>query len=222
MTQAERFFSDEEKTRISNAVRQAESKTTGEIVVRVADCSDHYHEAEIAGALFFTALLSFVSYLLLHAAPLWAFIAFFAVTFFPCKMLLKLLFTSYPQLKLHVIPTRRKEEAVYERAREVFIEQGLENTTRETGVLFYFSLFERTAWVLADKGIYEKISQETLEKFAAIIVQGVKENRACDALCLAVRDTGELLAQYFPVKADDPNELPDDVRAVPDHCNGDE
>jgi putative membrane protein len=92
-----------------------------------------------------------------------------------------------------------------------FYEKGLYKTKQNTGVLFFLSLLERKVWVLADKGIYEKIEQETLNGFAQTVSQGIKEGRACDALCRAIEDAGTLLARHFPVTPGDTNELSDEV-----------
>jgi putative membrane protein len=77
--------------------------------------------------------------------------------------------------------------------------------------LFFLSLLERKVWILADKGIYEKIEQKTLNKFADIVSQGIKDDRACDALCVAIKEAGSLLAEHFPITPDDVDELPDEV-----------
>ena len=73
------------------------------------------------------------------------------------------------------------------------------------------SLLERKVWVLADKGIYEKIDQETLDRFALTVSQGVKDGRACDALCSAIDAAGKVLSQHFPIEPGDTNELPNAV-----------
>ncbi|HXX53399.1 MAG TPA: hypothetical protein VEI28_02380, partial [Thermodesulfovibrionales bacterium] len=65
--------------------------------------------------------------------------------------------------------------------------------------------------ILADSGIHEKIGQETLDRFARHVSQGIKEGRACDALCGAIRETGDLLARHFPITKDDTDELRNDV-----------
>lgn len=114
-------------------------------------------------------------------------------------------------MKTALIEVRRKEHAVMQRAVRAFYEKGLYKTKKNTGVLFFLSLLERKVWVLADKGIYEKIEQETLNKFAKIVSQGIKDSRACDALCEAIKEAGALLAQYFPITPGDLDELPDKV-----------
>jgi putative membrane protein len=128
--------------------------------------------------------------------------------FFP---LMRVLFKYMPALKTSFVGRRRLEEAVRERALRAFYEKGLYKTRANTGVLFFISLLEHKVWVLADKGIYEKIEQLTLNTFAQTVSQGIKEGRACDALCQAIRDTGKILTTHFPITPGDTNELSDRV-----------
>jgi putative membrane protein len=114
-------------------------------------------------------------------------------------------------LKVRLLGAGRKEHAVRERALRAFFEKGLYKTKENTGVLFFLSLLERKVRVLADKGIYQKIGQETLDRHAKTVSQGVREGRACDALCEAIEGVGQLLAKHFPMKAGDIDELPDEV-----------
>ncbi len=92
-----------------------------------------------------------------------------------------------------------------------FHEKGLNRTKEHTGVLFFISLLEHKVWVLADKGIHEKIGQETLNKFASKVSSGIREGRACDALCESIKEAGDLLAAHFPMKPGDTDELPNHV-----------
>ena len=98
-----------------------------------------------------------------------------------------------------------------QRAVGAFYEKELYKTKKNTGVLFFISLFERKVWVLADKGIYVKIEQETLNRFADTVSAGIKEGSACEALCIAIIEAGELLSKYFPITSGDTDELPDEV-----------
>ncbi len=40
-------------------------------------------------------------------------------------------------------------------------------------------------------------------------LRGIKEKKSGAAICTAVRRIGELLAEQFPARDDNPNELPD-------------
>ena len=204
---SERFFTAEEKERLKTVTHEVESMTIGEIVVMVVDHSDHYIEAEVLGSVLLGSLLSLILSVLVFDSSLWFYIPLSFILFFPCW----LLFIKVEGLKKAFIGIRRKEEAVRLRAERAFFERGLYRTKKYTGVLFFLSLLERKVWILADKGIYEKMDQETLNRFANEVSRGIREGRACDALCQAIQEIGVSLAKHFPITSEDTNELPDDV-----------
>ncbi len=204
---AESFFTEDERKGIREATREAESRTIGEIAVMVVESSDHYFEAEVLGGTLLSGLLSLVVTASFFHSSVWWYVPLVFVLFFP----LRYLFRRVPVLKSAFVGPHRKEHAVRLRAVRAFYEKGLYKTRRNTGVLFLISLFERKVRILADSGIHEKIGQETLNRFATGVSRGIRSGRACEALCEAIRGTGELLAQHFPVTADDTNELSDDI-----------
>jgi len=206
-SKADEFFSAEEKERLKATIQEVESKTIGEIVVMVVDRSDHYIEAEVLGGVVLGSLLSLILALLFFHSSIWSYIPLSFLIFFPCR----LLFKRVEALKKLFIGVRRKEEAVRLRAERVFFEKGLYKTKKNTGVLFFLSLLERKIWVLADRGIYEKMDQETLNRFANEVSKGVREGRACEALSQAIQGIGVLLSRHFPITANDTDELPNEV-----------
>jgi len=206
-TKADNFFTKKEKDRIKDTTHDAESRTIGEIAVMVVDSSDHYIEAEIIGGMLSASLLSLLVTVLYFHLSIWSYIPLSFLFFFPFSFIFK----KVPILKIAFIGKKRMADAVRLRAVRAFYEKGLYKTRQNTGVLFFLSLLERKVWVLADKGIYEKIDQETMNKFAVIVSQGIKDGRACDALCEAIKGSGNLLARHFPITPGDIDELPDDV-----------
>ena len=208
-SKAEKFFTPEEKGKIKAAVQDVESRTSGEIVVVVVDRSDHYREAEVLGGVLLGSVLSLVVTLLFFHVLIWSYIPLSFFLYFPCR----LLFQRQEALKQLFVGARRKDEAVRMRAEREFFEKGLYRTKKDTGVLFFLSLFERKIWVLAGRAICEKMDQETLNRFAGQVSAGIREGRTCSALLETIREIGGLLSQYFPVTSDDTDELPDDVVA---------
>jgi putative membrane protein len=202
-TKAEKFFTEKERRTIEALTHDIESRTIGEVAVMVVDRSDRYMEAEILGGGYIGSALSLLITVLFFHSSLWWFILLSFVFFIPSYVLFK----KIPVLKVPFIGFRRKEESVMNRAVRAFYEKGLYKTKQNTGVLFFLSLLERKMWVLADKGIYEKIDQETLNRFASTVSEGIKEGRACDALCDAMKEAGELLAKHFPIMPGDTDEL---------------
>ncbi len=206
-SKADVYFTPEEREKLKEATQEAESRTIGEIVVMVVDRSDPYVEAEVLGGVLLGGLLSLILTLLFFHASVWSYVPQGFLFFFPSR----LLFKRVELLKRLLIGIRRKEEAVRLRAERAFFEKGLYRTKRNTGVLFFLSLFERKIWVLADKGIYEKMDQETLNQYANEVSKGIREGRACEALSQAIRGIGVLLSRHFPITPDDTDELPDEV-----------
>lgn len=204
---AEKFFTEEEKTRIKETTQDVESRTIGEVVVMVVDSSDQYIEAEFIEGMLVGSILSLILTILYFHYSIWVYIPLSFLFFFPSWFI----FNRIPVVKTAFIGIKRKEHAVRERAVRAFYERGLYKTKKNTGVLFFLSLLERKVWVLADSGIYEKITQETLNRFAKSVSQGIRDGRACDVLCEVMKETGELLAINFPITPDDIDELPDEV-----------
>jgi putative membrane protein len=201
------FFSKEERERIKETTRAVECCTVGEVVVMVVDRSDDYPDGQVIGGVAGGSLLSLAVTVLFFNASLWFFIPLAFVFFFPFKALFK----RFHHLRTAFLGAKRREHAVIRRAIGVFHEKGLNRTKEQTGVLFFISLLEHKVWVLADKGIHQKIGQETLNSFAANVSKGIAEGRTCDALCETIKEAGDLLAKHFPKTKDDKDELPDDV-----------
>jgi putative membrane protein len=208
---AERFFSEQEKKEISQAIKAVEQRTTGEVAVILVEQSDPYPEGEFLGAILMGGLLAFVLTLIFFQGQIWFLIPLHFLFAFP----LFILFKKTPFLKTPFIGTRRQEEAVRRRALQAFYEKGLYKTRGNTGVLFFLSLLEHKVWVLADQGIYEKIRQEKLNQFARQVSGGLKEKRAGQVLVQAIGEAGDLLAQHFPMAPGDSDELPDEVQTLP-------
>lgn len=201
------FFTEAEKNKIRETTRAIESRTNGEMAVMVVDSSDQYLESEILGGFLFGSLLSLVISVSFFHDSLFVYIPLSFLLFFPFRWI----GAAVPRLKLVFIGPRRREETVRQKAIQVFYEKGLYKTRFNTGVLIFLSLLEHKVWILADKGIYEKMTQEVLNRFAQDVSRGIKEGRACESLCQAIEEIGHLLIEHFPITPGDTNELPNEV-----------
>lgn len=204
---ADSFFTPEERDCILQATHAVEKRTIGEIAVMVVDSSSRYRETEVVGGIILGSTLSFVITTLFFSASLWSYIPLSFFFYFPSWYL----FRKSPLLKTAFITSGRKEETVRERAVRAFYEKGLYRTQKNTGVLFFVSVLERKVWVLADRGIHEKIGQDTLNTFARTVSRGIREGRAGNALCDAIHDAGVLLEKHFPKTPEDTDELSDEI-----------
>ena len=207
MTHAETFFTETEKQQIAATIAEVEEKTSGEVAAMVVAASDTYPEATLLAGLTIGGLAALLITDLFLSDNLGYFLPLLACGAIGVGRLAKVL----PPLLRLFIPGSRLETRVAERALRAFYDKKLHTTRDNTGVLFFISLLERKVWILADSGIYQKISQETLMAHASGIATGIKQGQACNALCREIKAVGVILALHFPIKPDDTNELSNEV-----------
>lgn len=209
MNTADRLFTEEQKQQIVRATRRAEARATGEIVVLVADRSGRHHDVEVVSALVLNAIVSLLVVQYVLQGSFWHWLAVAAALFPFCF----LFFTYVQKVTLSLVPRRHIETAIRDSAMREFNEHGMHKTKGQTGVLFYISLIERRVFVYADKGIYEKLDQQMLQRYANDVAAGIKAGRTCEALVQAITEIGEVLAAHFPGTPDNVNELPEDIQS---------
>lgn len=204
---ANNFFSESEKEKIRSLVKKAEHETSGEVAIMVVDASDSYREAEILGALLLSSFIAMIIAVSIQHVTVWTFIPVVLIFWFPSLYFLRLV----PRLKLSFVGKKRLEEAVRERAVRAFFEKELYRTREETGILIFISILEHKVWILGDRGINQRIDQQLWTAIAGELAGKIRENRAFEGLCSTIEKLSGMLAEHFPKKADDTNELPDEM-----------
>lgn len=207
MLNSETFFTEAEKQRIAATITGVEKTTSGEVATMVVAASDTYPEATLLAGITIGGLSALLITDLFLGDSLGYFVPLMVASAIAVTNLSKI----FPPLLRLFIPESRLETRVAERALRAFYEKKLHTTRDNTGVLFFISLLERKVWILADSGIYQKISQETLLTHAKDIAYGIKQGQACNALCRQIEAVGVILARHFPIKHDDTNELSNQV-----------
>lgn len=197
------FLSAEEKARITEAIKQAESRTSGEIVTVIAKSADAYW--------FIPLLWAAVMALSVPAVVLLVDPWIYPVELYGGQLLLfavlALLFRWTP-LKMRLVPGAVKRRRAGRLAREQFLAQGLHHTKDRTGVLLFVSVAEHYVEVLADSGIDEMVAPDAWTNLVDAFVVKVKEKRVADGFLEAVDGCGAVLAEHFPKAPGDKDELP--------------
>jgi putative membrane protein len=203
------FLSKTDQQKIEACVREAETRTKGEIVVMVVPASDHYPMAGWIGATAFAFPLALALTPVLGGLfwagsfNLWVFLA----TLIPFGVVLHETVKRIPVVKRWFISVNEIEAEVREAAHIHFSRKGLYRTREETGVLIYISVFERRVWVLGDRGINAKIPEAYWQSVVATLVQAIREGRPAEGICQAVSDVGRILQEEFPIGIGDVDEL---------------
>jgi len=197
-----------EKTRISDAIRTAESRTAGEIFCVVARHSSDYRLVPIAWA---AALALFVPAPFIYMTT-WSAAAIYLLQVI--AFLLVAMTLSHPKLRFHIVPRRAKHDRAHAEAMRQFFAQGLDKTEHRTGVLIFASTAERYAEIVADAGINEKVAPQVWDDAIDALVTAIKADRPADGFIAAIEQCGAVLAAHFPPGALKRDELPDKLLEI--------
>ncbi len=204
-----RLFSSEEERRVSDAITQAERKTSGEIVVVVAARSDAYLYVPLLVAALVSLLLPW---------PLIFFTRLSVESIYLAQLSLFLILTALLlplAVRTAFVPQRIKRLHAHRRAVEQFIAQNLHTTTGHTGVLIFVSVAERHAEVLADAGIDARVPQGTWKSIVDDLTAAIADGKPANGLVAAIAAVGTHLARHFPPDTRNVNELPDHLIVLP-------
>jgi putative membrane protein len=199
------LLSEEDKQAVADAIRQAEGSTSGEIVFAVTDSSGRYLNSSFQGALIVMAAATavFLTTPVVHSisAVLWTEIISFGLSY-------SLL--TYLPWRRWFIPNGEMDLRVREAAFAEFYSSGLYRTRESNGVLIYLSLLEHRVVILGDRAIDEKMGNRW-DEVRDTIIRGIRDGKAREGVCTAVAICGRALAEHFPRRPDDQNELSDRV-----------
>ena len=201
-----KLLSNEDNKFIEAAIKKAEATTSGEIVFTVAPASARYLHATLQGAIVGMAIVTAV-FLILPIAHtitsiLWteflSFAAFYTVL-------------PYLPWRRWIISKQELDARVKDAAFMQFYSSGLYRTRESNGVEIFLSLFEKRVVVIGDRGIHEKMGDQHWQNARDLISHGIKEGDLRGGICAAIESCGKALAEHFPSRSDDINELPDSV-----------
>ena len=113
------------------------------------------------------------------------------------------------EIRVHV--DRKCAGDPVQKAFRVFKKLGMYNTADRNGVLFYVAAEDRKLAIVGDKGIHEKVHSEFWNRVKEEMLIDFKNSSYTEGLIKGIKQTGEHLRIYFPRKADDQNELSNEV-----------
>lgn len=216
-------LSKEALGRVSQTIKRAEEKTSGEIVLAVAAESSDYSFWELFAAMIASlaaaiCALPFADEIRAFdearnwSANDWTLPAIYVFAAFFLILLFFVLINALVPIDRLVIPKFFKDKMVSDRAMRAFCECSVYDTRERTGILIFVSYLEKQVRVLADEGIAKKIGPDLWRLVANGLAEEIGKNNVEAAFCEAVEKCGDLLAQYFPAdKNDNPDELDNGV-----------
>ncbi|MBL7860763.1 MAG: TPM domain-containing protein [Cyclobacteriaceae bacterium] len=208
-------FSPEDLERIRTAVKEAESKISGEIVPVFVEKSSLYTIANYRAALIGAALVFFLIVIFDRYVPTLA--VYDPVLIFALVVLGGLIGAVKSQyinlVKRMMLSQSYMDQATRKRAQAAFLEEEVFNTRQRTGIMIFISFFEHEVIVMADKGISKVVEQKEWDAIVRTIIEHVKKGKVTDGIVSAISRCGQLLLEKgFVITHDDVNELKDDLR----------
>ena len=217
--ESDRFFSEADLEAIRATVREAEARTSGEIVPYVVDRSDEYSSAAWKGAAVGALLAPLVALAIYRWTNVWGIpLAYWIALPAPVGGAAAYLISAFlPPIRRWLTGGHVLEARVRGRAAAAFLDQEVFHTENRTGILLFVSLFERRVVLLADSGIHQKVEEGQWESITRRLAGEIRHGRPGPALVEAIRECGELLARHHvEIRPGDRNELSDELRREKD------
>ncbi len=208
-------FSENDLERIKVAVKEAESKISGEIVPVFVEKSGHYVIANYRGAMIlagltFALIVLFDRYVPTLAVydPLMIFIYVVAAG------IVGALIAHYIwPVKYWLLSQFHLDQSTRKRAENAFLEEEVFNTRHRTGIMIFVSFFEHEVIIMADRGISKVVAQKEWDKMVVNIIDHIKRDKVTDGMIAAIGRCADILLENGFVRTkDDVNELRDDLR----------
>jgi len=214
-------LSKAEQEQITQAVKQAELKTSGEIATAMIPQSNDYAIYELllavlVGLIYAVVIFTFSSELESWLQGLlWNYHVYYLTGFYLFSTFLVILIVYFlaniPLIDRLIVPRKIMQSWVERRALQHFAQSGVGHTQDGTGILIFISVLERRVQLLADNGIAQKVDQSRWQQIVDNITQGIKTGKLADNLSESILKCGELLERDFPRADDDINELDDNI-----------
>lgn len=217
MKRASKLFSEFERTRIEQAVTDAEANTDAEIVPAIATSSGGYDRAEDVFGLWVGLFTMGVTWFILRriegnetqwGAPWTRYELPVLVAAVVAGFILGAILATYiPWLRRAFTPRKEMRDAVNRAAAQVFFDGRIHHTKSATGLLIYLSLYEHTATIRADQKALDSLGQESIDEICANLIKGIQSGDPATALCDVIADVGGRLAELLPKTDGNANEL---------------
>jgi putative membrane protein len=201
-------FNEAFRTKLYDTIQDIENNSQIEIVVLIKPQSGSYRDIEVwAGVLSSFLLFTFfmlapfdIDMFLIYAITILCFFGIYTMV------------ATIPEIVRWAIPKKRIARNVEIFARASFQKGGIRFTNSRIGTLIYFSLFEKKAYVLPDRGAETAVHAADWEKISRSFQSVFLATDVPEALLKALADCKPIFSQFIPFVENDINELPDDLK----------
>lgn len=194
--------------RIEQAVKSAETNTSGEIVpLIVRGSSTIGHVPPLCFCII--SIFFLVSGGHLYQLENWPGGSLWWLADLVFISLVAIVLSRSDIVKRQLTSSEDLESQVFSRAEIEFFEAKIGETQNATGVLIFLSLMEHRVVVLADEAIASRLDPSVWQEVVVLLLEGVKKGDLSAGFESAINECSKLLQDDFPVSDHDKNELKD-------------
>jgi len=110
-----------------------------------------------------------------------------------------------------VVEASSGERTAWEAALAYFQKLDMHKTVLRNGVLIYLAVDDHAFAIIGDKGIDEKVSEDFWEATKEEMAVFFRKGEIVPGLIAGIHHAGDQLRHFFPKRADDVNELPNEI-----------
>jgi putative membrane protein len=199
------MLTDVDRKQIVEAIRLAETRTSGEIYCVVAKASSTYRVFPIAYAST-AALIVPLPLIQLTSWPAGLIYLLQLLTF-----LVILYAGTRDAVRYRLVPRQTRRARCHQEALKQFAAHGLQHTELRTGVLIFVSLAERYAEVIADAGIDQNVAPDVWDGCVKPLIAEASSGQMAQGLTMSISRCADVLAEHFPPGRINRDELPNAV-----------
>ena len=199
------ILTDPDRARVVEAIRLAETLTSGEIYCVFTQACSAYRVFPFA----WSAALSLLVPLPLIYLTAWPAVVIYALQLLMFLVALYLL--TQESVRYRIVPRQTKSARAHQEALRQFVAHGLQHTELRTGVLIFVSVGERYAEIVADAGIAQKVSSSVWDDAVNFLTSEIAAGRAADGFVATIERCATQLSAHFPPGAINRNELPNAI-----------
>ena len=211
MKQASNIFNSQQRQQVEQAITEAESATSCEIVPVVASASGRYDRAEDIIGLWLAVIAAAAVWLMFprslnetgswSATPWYVGLIVMVAAVIIAFVVGAIAGSRIEWLRRLFVSRQEMQETVAARASQVFFDKRVHHTEGATGLLIYVSLMESTAVVLGDQTVLEKFGQKFLDDLCQMLTQAMRQTHPPMLFAKSSRMLERSSPLSFPVQA---------------------
>lgn len=119
--------------------------------------------------------------------------------------------TSSAELRVYIERHLPQNCSNLDRTLAIFNQLDMHKTAARNGVLIYVAYKDHQCSVIGDQGIHQFVGDDFWQQQCQLMIQHFKQRQYTQGIVAVIQQIGAELAAHFPIRADDVNELPNEV-----------